>query len=102
MAVPQERNAITYCSVTTLRMRGWTPFLIRALLGEPDRTVPVELYLTSRVAEAERRPDFLEARAVRPREPRGFRDRLDHPRLVVGEHHGGKASVVANRRKGTG
>lgn len=73
MAVPQERDAIAYCPLTTLRARGWTPYLVRAFLGEPDRTAPVELYLTSRVEEAERRPDFAAARDVRRRRAEALR-----------------------------
>ncbi|GAA1919056.1 hypothetical protein GCM10009716_29750 [Streptomyces sodiiphilus] len=72
MAVPQERT-LTYCSLDTLRARGWTPLLVRTFLGEPDRTVPVRLYLTPRVREAERRPDFVEARALRQRRARALR-----------------------------
>jgi hypothetical protein len=70
---PQERTAITYCSLDTLRARGWTPFLVRAFLGDPDRTAPVELYLTSRVAEAERRPEFARERDLRRRRVDGLR-----------------------------
>ncbi|MDT0344726.1 hypothetical protein [Streptomyces litchfieldiae] len=74
MAMPEERNPITYCSLSTLRARGWTPFLVRAFLGEPDRERPEELYLTSRVREAERRPDFVAARDLRRRRAHALRE----------------------------
>ncbi|MGP3970159.1 hypothetical protein [Streptomyces sp. 6N223] len=77
MALPQEwhqdRTAITYLSIDTLLARGWTPFLVRAFLGDPDRTVPVELYLSSRVREVERRDDFVAARDVRRRRAEALR-----------------------------
>jgi hypothetical protein len=97
----QDRTAITYLSIDTLRARGWTPFLVRAFLGDPDRSVPVELYLSSRVREAERRDDFAAARDVRRRRAEGLRKatalrreraleairtvRLDLPRLSQAE-----------------
>jgi hypothetical protein len=85
MAMPQEhhqyqrhqdRTAITYISLDTLRARGWTPFLVRAFLGEPDRTAPVELYLTSRVKETERRSDFVAARDLRKRRAMAMRESI--------------------------
>lgn len=69
----QDRTAITYLSLDTLRARGWTPFLVRTFLGEPDRTVPVELYISSRVREAERREDFAAARDLRRRRAEALR-----------------------------
>lgn len=80
MALPEERKAITYCPLTTLRSRGWTPFLVRAFLGEPDRTVPVELYLTSRVEEAESRSAFVEARDLRQRRAEALRQSQERRR----------------------
>ncbi|MGP4114024.1 hypothetical protein ACTWP5_24330 [Streptomyces sp. 4N509B] len=78
MPIPQQRHqdrtAITYLSLDTLRARGWTPFLVRAFLGAPDRTAPVELYLSSRVREVERRADFVAARDVRRRRAEALRD----------------------------
>ncbi|UCM87279.1 hypothetical protein [Streptomyces marincola] len=47
-----------------LRARGWTPGLVRAFLGGPDLATPTGLFLASRVLDAERRPDFVAARAL--------------------------------------
>ncbi|MEO3752932.1 hypothetical protein [Streptomyces sp. B6B3] len=84
MAIPQEssqqRTAITYLSFDTLRARGWTPFLVRTFLGEPDRTVPVPLYLSSRVRETEARPDFVAARDLRRRRAEALRDAITRRR----------------------
>jgi hypothetical protein len=70
----QDRTAITYLSLDTLRARGWTPFLVRTFLGDPDRMVPVELYLSSRVKETERREDFIAARDLRQRRTQALRE----------------------------
>ncbi len=84
MAIPQESNhqrtAITYLSFDTLRARGWTPFLVRTFLGEPDRTAPVPLYLSSRVRATEARPDFVAARSLRRRRAEALRDAITRRR----------------------
>ncbi|RMI46480.1 hypothetical protein [Streptomyces triticirhizae] len=67
MTLSQDRPAITYCSLEALRARGWTPLLVRSFLGEPDRTSPVELYLSDRVRETERLPEFVAALRLRRR-----------------------------------
>ncbi|WP_062211267.1 hypothetical protein [Streptomyces sp. NBRC 109706] len=74
MAGAQDRPTITYCSLDALRARGWTPFLVRGFLGRPDRTAPVELYLSARVREAESLPEFLAARELRRRRARAQRE----------------------------
>ncbi|MDB1088516.1 hypothetical protein PJ985_13160 [Streptomyces sp. ACA25] len=67
MAVPGELHAPAHCSVAELLTRGWTPYLVRTLLGDPDRTEPVPLYLAPRVAAAEAGDAFGRAVAVRRR-----------------------------------
>jgi hypothetical protein len=57
-----------YLTLTALRERGWSPSLLRRLLGAPDKTSPnphrrsgppMQLYSPDRVAEAEAHPDFV-------------------------------------------
>ncbi|UGY90749.1 hypothetical protein [Streptomyces gobiensis] len=73
MAVPHERKTVTYLSLDTLLARGWSPGLIRELLGEPDRSQPVVLYLTPRVEEAERDGAFQRARELSVRRSAALR-----------------------------
>jgi hypothetical protein len=60
-----------YLTVTALRERGWTPAMIRDLLGEPDdwrdnpiyrNAAPVRLYAADRVTAAESSPAWGERR----------------------------------------
>jgi hypothetical protein len=75
-------------SISGLRARGWTPALIRDLLGEPDRRAqnphyksgsPMQLYLVGRVEDAEASDQFAVAKARAERRkpkalyPRGVR-----------------------------
>ncbi|GAB2792332.1 hypothetical protein [Streptomyces daliensis] len=76
----ERQRAVTFCSLDTLRARGWTPGLIRALLGGPDRTEPMELYLTSRVDEAERDPVFARTSTTRRRRGEALRRAADRRR----------------------
>ncbi|WP_049564167.1 hypothetical protein [Streptomyces sp. SBT349] len=74
MAWHEDRKPVSYCSSDALRKRGWTPFLVRAFLMEPDLTVRGEpLYLTSRVRGAERTPEFAAAVALRRRRAEALR-----------------------------
>ncbi|MDT0265084.1 hypothetical protein RM844_02145 [Streptomyces sp. DSM 44915] len=74
MALSQDRPAITYCSLEALRARGWTPLLVRSFLGAPDRTEPVELFLSDRVRQTEQSAEFLAARELRRRRARAQRE----------------------------
>ncbi|GHF30873.1 hypothetical protein GCM10017781_03770 [Deinococcus metalli] len=68
-------NPEGFLATQDLKDRGWTPALITRFLGEHDRTrpnglkmgrrrlPPVKLYAEARVAEVERRDDFLAAQA---------------------------------------
>ncbi len=61
-----------HLGAVALRERGWTPALIRGLLGEPDKLArnpyyrgasPMRLYAAARVEAAEASPAFLDLRA---------------------------------------
>lgn len=61
-----------WLSETGVRARGWTPAMVAAFLGEPDRTVPnphyrtsspMKLYAKTRVEAAESDPNFREEQA---------------------------------------
>ncbi|ONK15155.1 hypothetical protein [Streptomyces sp. MP131-18] len=73
MVLSRPRTPTTYCSTATLRARGWTPSLMRAFLGGPDLASPTELFLVSRVREAERSPEFTAARGLLRRRAEALR-----------------------------
>ena len=66
----QNDHHVDHLSKSAIKERGWTEALIRGFLGEADKTrqnphyksaPPMQMYLLTRIEQAEQRLDFLEA-----------------------------------------